>query len=250
MTHQRSGSRLRISIVLPTYNERETLPALLRRLSEVAAAAHLDCEAIVVDDASPDGTAEIAARVGAEIRGTMPVIVLSRPGKAGLASAVLDGVSRGRGDVIIVMDSDLSHPPEVVPRLVRAVADGADVAVGSRYAPGGGIARWPLGRRVISWGAITLARALVGIRIADPVSGFFATRRKLFELVRFEGLGYKLLPEILASGRASRVAEVPYLFTERTRGRSKLGIGEILNYARLIVRLWRRGRRRPRVRTG
>lgn len=234
---------MRASIVLPTYNERETLPALLHRLAEVASRAHLDCEAVVVDDASPDGTREVAARVGAELRGALPVIVVSRPGKAGLTSAVVDGVRHGRGDVIVVMDSDLSHPPEIVSRLVRAVQSGADVAVGSRYAAGGGIVRWPLERRVISWGATWLAHALVGIRIADPVSGFFAVRRSVFEQVRFEGLGYKLLLEILASG-VGRVDEVPYVFTERARGHSKLGAGEILNYGRLIVRLWRRRARR------
>ncbi len=233
---------MRVSVILPTYNERETLPVLLRRLAGIVRDARLDCEAVVVDDASPDGTGDMAARAGAELRDVLPVLVVSRPCKAGLASAVLEGVRHGRGDVIAVMDGDLSHPPEIVPRLVEAVARGADVAVGSRYAPGGGITGWPVERHVISRGATWLARMLVGPRVADPVSGFFAARREVFEQVRFEGLGYKLLLEILASGSASRVEEVPYVFTERVRGRSKLGAGEILNYARLVVRLWRRGR--------
>lgn len=230
---------MKVSIVLPTYNERDTLPVLLRRLGEVAAGAGFDGEAVVVDDASPDGTGEVAGRVGAELRNTLPVVVVHRPGKEGLTSAVLEGVRRGTGDVIVVMDSDLSHPPDVVPRLVLAVAGGADVAVGSRYVVGGGVARWPVMRRVISWGATRLAQALVGTRVHDPVSGFFAARRGVFERARFEGLGYKLLLEILASGAASRVEEVPYRFVERAAGRSKLGAGEILNYVRLLGRLWR-----------
>lgn len=229
---------MRVSIILPTYNERATLPGLLRRLSSVASNARLDCEAVVVDDASPDGTGEVAVRIGAELRDTMRVIVVSRPGKAGLASAVLEGVRHGHGDVIAVMDGDLSHPPEVVPRLVQAVAGGADVAVGSRYAPGGGITRWALERRLISWGATWLARRLLRRSVADPVSGFFVARREVFERVRFEGLGYKLLLEILAADSAVRVDEVPYVFAERAGGRSKLGVGEIVNYARLLVRLW------------
>ncbi len=231
---------MRVTIVIPTYNERDTLPVLLRRLGAVAADAGLEGEAVVVDDASPDGTGEVAARAGAELRDVLPVIVVNRPGKAGLTSAVLDGVRRGTGGVIVVMDSDLSHPPEVVPRLVEAVAGGADVAVGSRYAAGGGVARWPLARRAISWGATRLARALVGGHVHDPVSGFFAARRDVFERVRFEGVGYKLLLEILASRTAAKIEEVPYRFVERLGGRSKLGAGEILNYLRLLTRLWRR----------
>lgn len=227
------------TIVLPTYNERETLPILLSRLGEIMARTRLVCEAIVVDDSSPDGTAEAAARAAADLRNVLPVTIVRRPAKAGLASAVLDGVQHGRGDVIVVMDSDLSHPPDVVPRLLDAVGAGADVAVGSRYAAGGGIARWPIWRRALSRGATLLARTLLGVRVRDPMSGFFAARRDLFERTRFEGLGYKLLLELLASGHP-RVQEVPYRFAERAGGRSKLGGGEILNYLRLIGRLWLR----------
>lgn len=237
------------TIVLPTYNERETLPTLLGRLGEIAARARLDCEAVVVDDSSPDGTADAAARAAAALDGTLPVTILTRPAKSGLASAVLDGVRRSRGDVIVVMDSDLSHPVDVVPRLLEAVDAGADVAVGSRYAAGGGITRWPLGRRALSFGATLLARVLLGVRVHDPMSGFFAARRDLFARTRFEGLGYKLLLELLASG-PSRVVEVPYLFAERAGGRSKLGGGEILTYLRLLGRLWlRRNGARRGVRT-
>jgi dolichol-phosphate mannosyltransferase len=232
-----------VCVILPTYNERETLPALLEQLAVAAAGARLDCEAVVVDDGSPDGTAEAASRAAAGLRDRLAVVIIGRRAKTGLTSAVIDGVRHGAGDVIVVMDADLSHPPELVPRLVEAIARGADVAIGSRYAPGGGIKRWPVERHVISWGATLLARKVLGTRIADPVSGFFAVRRAVFEQVRFAGLGYKLLVEILASGAASRVDEVPYVFTDRTSGRSKLGPGEILNYARLILRLWRtRGR--------
>jgi dolichol-phosphate mannosyltransferase len=230
---------MRATIVLPTYNERETLPILLGRLGEIAAQARLDCEAIVVDDSSPDGTAEAAAREAAALGSALPVTILTRPAKSGLASAVLDGVRRSRGDVIVVMDSDLSHPPDAVPRLLGAVAAGADVAVGSRYAAGGGIGRWPVWRRVLSRGATLLARVVLRVRVRDPMSGFFAARRDLFARTRFEGVGYKLLLEILAAGHP-RVTEVPYVFTERAGGRSKLGGGEILNYLRLIVRLWLR----------
>jgi dolichol-phosphate mannosyltransferase len=229
----------RATVILPTYNERETLPAVLRQLAGAASRAGLACDTVVVDDSSPDGTAEIAGRIAAELGDALPVTVVVRPRKAGLTSAVLDGVRRSRGDIIVVMDSDLSHPPDVVPALVRVVAGGAGVAVGSRYVPGGGVAGWPAWRRVLSWGATCLSRVLLGVRVRDPVSGFFAARRSTFETVRFEGAGYKLLLEILASGRAGRVEEVPYRFTERAKGRSKLGAGEIVHFVRLVGRLWR-----------
>jgi dolichol-phosphate mannosyltransferase len=229
----------RAAVILPTYNERETLPAVLRQLAGAASHAGLACDAVVVDDNSPDGTGEVAGRIATELADALPVTVVVRPRKAGLTSAVLDGVRRSRADIIVVMDSDLSHPPDVVPALIRAVAGGADLAVGSRYAPGGGVAGWPAWRRALSWGATRLSRVLLGVRVRDPVSGFFAVRRSTFESVRFEGTGYKLLLEILASGRTRKVEEVPYRFTDRAKGRSKLGAGEIVHFVRLVGRLWR-----------
>ncbi len=229
---------MRVTVVLPTYNERDTLPTLLRRFGDIASRSHLDCETVVVDDSSPDGTAEEAARTGEELRGALSVTVVTRPGKAGLASAVLDGIRRGRGDVIVVMDADLSHPPETVPGLLSAVAAGADVAVASRYTAGGGVDRWPVWRRVLSWGATWLARTLLRVPVRDPMSGFFAARRSVFEGMQFEGVGYKLLLEILVRRKGMRVSEVPYRFTDRAGGRSKLDLGEVLTTARLLQRLW------------
>jgi dolichol-phosphate mannosyltransferase len=232
-----------VSVVLPTYNERDTLPSLLRDLAAALGGGTTAAEVIVVDDSSPDGTGQTAAVLAAELRAVLPVILLTRPAKSGLASAVLDGVRMARGDVIVVMDSDLSHPPGTVPALLRAVAGGADIAVGSRYVRGGGTARWPWPRRVISRGATWMARRLLGVRVADPMSGFFAARRLLFDGALL-GLGYKILLELLVRHPGAAVAEVPYVFAERAGGRSKLGAGEMLNYLRLLRRL----RRAPAVR--
>lgn len=228
------------TVVVPTYNERATVPGLLRGLAEAMRGAPGTCEVLVVDDSSPDGTGQVAAGVAAELQDVLTVIVITRPGKSGLASAVLEGVRRAQGQVIVVMDSDLSHPPETVPALLRAVAGGADIAVGSRYAMGGGVRRWPWRRRVMSRGATWMARGLLGVRVADPMSGFFAARRRLFEDVPILGLGYKILLELLVHHRAAAVVEVPYVFTERAGGRSKLNAAEVVNYLRLLARL--RGR--------
>lgn len=228
------------TVVVPTYNERATIPELLRGLAGAIGGAGT-CEVLVIDDSSPDGTGQVAAGVAAELQPVLSVRVITRPGKSGLASAVLEGVRRARGQVIVVMDSDLSHPPETVPALLRAVAGGADIAVGSRNVRGGGVRRWPWRRRVMSRGATWLARRLLGVRVTDPMSGFFAARRRLFEDTPILGLGYKILLELLVVHPEAAVVEVPYVFTDRAGGRSKLDAAEVANYLRLLGRLRARG---------
>jgi dolichol-phosphate mannosyltransferase len=232
-----ASPRPEATVVVPTYNERDTIGGLLRRLAAAMRGAPHTCEVLVIDDSSPDGTGQVAAGVAAELQDVFPVIVVTRPGKSGLASAVLEGVRRARGRVIVVMDSDLSHPPETVPALLRAVAGGAAVAVGSRYVPGGGVRDWPIRRKVMSRVATWMARGLLGVRVADPMSGFFAARRGLFEDAPVEGLGYKILLELLVLHPAAAVVEVPYVFTERAGGESKLDAAEVGNYLRLLGRL-------------
>ncbi len=225
-----------LSVVIPTYNERDALPLLVARMAEVRRG--LSLELVIVDDASPDGTgavADEAAKVS-----SIPMTVVHRPQKTGLASAVLDGAAAARAPVVTVMDSDLSHPPELLPALWQAIQDGADVAVASRYVPGGGVERWPLVRRLVSRVATFAARAGLGLRVRDPLSGFFAVRRDLLTRYRYRGLGYKLLVEILATHPGRPVAEIPYRFVDRQRGKSKLGVGEIFAFLRLLWYLRRR----------
>src|SRR6184192_1667470 len=148
-------SALVISVIVPTYNEAGSLPPLVDRLDK-AMAGHT-WELVVVDDGSPDGTADVAARLSAK----HPVWVVRRPGKAGLASAVIAGFKEARGDILVVMDADLSHPPEVVPDLVKAIDDGADLAVGSRYIAGGGVKDWPLRRQMVSRVACLMGNVFV-----------------------------------------------------------------------------------------
>jgi dolichol-phosphate mannosyltransferase len=182
-------------------------------------------ELIIVDDGSPDGTADLAESYST----TVPVRVVRRPGKAGLASAVLAGFAQARGDVLVVMDADLSHPPEAVPRLSAAIAEGeADLAVGSRYVRGGGMQDWPLRRRVVSRVACLLGNALVPVR--DCTSGFFAVRRSSLDGVRLNAIGFKIGFEVIARGRYKRSAEVPYVFRDRELGKSKFGRREIFQY--------------------
>ncbi len=227
------GAGPELTVVVPTYNERESLPALVDRLAEVG--RRLSLEVVVVDDGSPDGTGALAEQLAR----TSPVriTVVHRPAKAGLASAVLAGARVARAPLVAVMDADLSHPPELLPRLTGALRDGADLAVASRYVPGGGVHRWPLVRRIISRTATRLARALLGLRVQDPLSGYFVARREVLAGRTYRGSGFKLLLEVLAAHPQAAVVEVPYVFTDRRTGRSKLTPAELWAFVRLLVRL-------------
>ena len=177
-----------------------------------------------MDDGSPDGTAEVADRLGR----SHPVRVVRRAGKAGLASAVVAGFAAARGDTLLVMDADLSHPPEVVPDLVRAIESGADLAVGSRYVAGGGTEDWPMRRRIVSRVACLMGQVLVPIR--DSTSGFFAVRRDVIDGVKLNPIGFKIGFEVMARGRYKNAVEVPYTFRDRELGKSKFGRREIGEY--------------------
>ena len=211
-----------LSVVVPTYNEAGSIPKLAERLR--VALDGREWELVVVDDGSPDGTADIAAALAPRI----PVNVVRRAGKAGLASAVVAGFHAARGDILVVMDADLSHPPETVPALAAAIDAGADLAVGSRYVKGGGVMDWPWRRRVVSRVACLMGNALVPVR--DATSGFFALRRSVVDGVKLNPIGFKIGFEVIARGRYAKVVEVPYTFRDRELGASKFGRREIIQY--------------------
>ncbi|HEY8731675.1 MAG TPA: polyprenol monophosphomannose synthase [Candidatus Limnocylindria bacterium] len=215
-----------LSVVVPTFNEAGSVTGLAERLQ--AALAGREWELVIVDDGSPDGTADIAAALAPRI----PVNLVRRAGKAGLASAVVAGFAAARGDVLLVMDADLSHPPETVPALVDAIAGGADLAVGSRYVAGGGVLDWPLKRRVVSRVACLMGNVLVPVR--DSTSGFFALRRSVIEGVTLNPIGFKIGFEVIARGRYTTVVEVPYTFRDRELGASKFGRREIMQYVQQL----------------
>lgn len=224
-----------LSIIAPTYNEAGALPLLIQRLHVAMEQAGLAYELIVVDDSSPDGTGDLAQELGK----TYPVRVLRRPRKSGLASAVLDGVRLAQGDLIGVIDADLSHPPETVPEMVRAILEGQDVdlAVGSRYVRGGGIEDWPLRRTFVSWFANVLTRWLTPIK--DATSGFYVIRRTSLDGVALNPIGFKIGLETFARAHYRRYVEVPYVFTDRKHGSSKFGKTEIWCFLKQLAILYR-----------
>jgi dolichol-phosphate mannosyltransferase len=212
-----------LSVLLPTYNEKENIGQLIQKLETVLKTGY---EIIVIDDNSPDGTAEAVRKLAKEKKALRLVV---RKGKHGLTGAILAGVKEARGDRMLVMDADLSHPAEAVPELVSAL-DGCDIVIGSRLIPGGGVERWPIHRKLISRSAQFLAELLLNPKCSDPLSGFFAIRKGLIKKTRFRTRGYKLLLNILYDNPEAKVCEVPYFFRDREAGKTKLGMGEIGNY--------------------
>ncbi len=225
----------RLSVVVPTYEERENLPALVERIDAACRAAGIAYEAIVVDDASPDGTADVARALSPRL----PVRVLCREGERGLATAVALGLREARGEVVAAMDADLSHPPERLPDLARPILDGeADMTVGSRHVEGAGIdPGWPLYRRLASRVGALLGRPLAA-NVNDVTSGFFAVRRALLDGVALSPLGYKIMLEVLVRARPARVREVPIEFLDRARGATKFGLHDQGLYLLHIARLY------------
>lgn len=225
-----------VSVVIPTRNEAANLHELLSRLFRALDEAGFAAEVIVADDASPDGTAGLAeSLLGGRGR------VLRRTGRPGLAPAVIEGFGAAGADVLCVMDADLSHPPEAVPDLVRAVRGGADLAVASRYVPGGGVEGWPRRRRWMSRVACWMARPLT--RVRDATSGFFCLRRPVIEGVPLAAEGFKIGLEVFVKGKHARCVEVPYVFRDRRAGESKLGSRVMGHYLLQLARLaaWRLG---------
>lgn len=227
---------MKASLVVPTFNESANLAELLDRVRE--AMTGRDFEVWIVDDDSPDGTwrtAESYAASHPEVR------VVRRLGERGLSSAVIEGFRRAGGDVLCVMDADLSHDPALLPRLVDAVEAGADLAVGSRRVPGGGADNWPWYRRLASDGATALARSWLGITLADPMSGYFALRRPVFERVssKLKPKGYKILLEIACRAAPLRVVELPFIFRDRKQGVSKVTPGVAREFLKSLWELRR-----------
>lgn len=225
-----------ISLIIPTYNEHDNIIPLTQRLNHVLSGHSY--EIVFIDDNSADGTAELAA----SLKDEYPIKVIVRKNKRGLASAVVDGLKVTSGHIIAVMDADLQHPPELVPDLLREIEAGADVAVASRYVKGGGCQGWGLTRRLMSKGAGFLAHLLLPAtrQVSDPMSGFFMFNREVVAEARLKPTGYKILLEILMVGKFQSVAEVPYTFVTRERGKSKLNARQQIDYLKHILSLMRR----------
>ncbi len=222
-----------VTVIVPTFREVDNIPHLVDRLRVLREAVGLDLELLFMDDDSRDGSAELVASFDLSW-----VSLVTRTTDRGLSQAVLDGLKRSERDLVVIMDADLSHPPEKIPELLSALRNGADVAVGSRFTEGGSTAEdWGPLRWLNSRVATVLAFPLT--TISDPMSGFFAMRRATLNTGReFDPIGYKILLEIIVKCRCRYIFEVPIHFDNRHLGRSKLCISEQLKYFRHLRRLY------------
>lgn len=245
------------SIIIPTYNESANILKLIREIER-----HLPrsspSEILIVDDNSPDGTARIVEKFveGTEtfrgvtgdsennnISAELPEVairVIHRNEKNGLIPAIMDGVKRSLGKNILIMDADLSHPPSVIPKMISELSKNPkSIVVASRYVEGGKVVGWPFKRRLLSNGASKLARHGLAVRdVKDPMSGFFALPRELIENISIDTKGYKILLEILVKNKGVPVKEIPYTFTDRMSGKSKMDKNVIMNYAAAVWQLY------------
>jgi dolichol-phosphate mannosyltransferase len=229
---------VRILTIIPTYNELESLPKTLGRLRSAVPAS----DVLVADDNSPDGTGALADTIAAE---DPQVHVLHRKGKEGLGAAYIAGfrwaLERGY-DIVVEMDADGSHQPEQLPSLLKAVDDGADLVIGSRWVAGGSVVNWPFYRQLISRTGSTYARLMLGLKLRDITAGYRAFRRTTLEKLDFDtiesrGYGFQVDLANRVAKMGLKVVEVPVTFVERELGSSKMS-GNIVVEAMVNVTRW------------
>ena len=223
-----------ISVIIPTYDESNSIRPLLILIDDVMGPSLK--EIIVIDDSSRDGTDRIVMDLA---RANQKIVFISRPRKLGLSSAVFKGSDVSQGNIVCVMDGDLSHDPEEIPTMLNRIAEGFDIVIGSRYAPGGTITNLPIRRRLISKLLNYVARTLFGLSPNDVLSGFVMCRKTVFDSMptRYSSPGFKFLLELLVTNRGYRVSEIPITFRDRQGGKSKATSKEGLELFLLAVQL-------------
>jgi dolichol-phosphate mannosyltransferase len=226
-----------LALVIPTLCEAENIGGLLDHVRSVLDPLKTPYEILVVDDNSSDGTGDLVSAIALQ---DPRVRLLVRKGERGLSGAILHGWRNTDAAILGVMDADLQHPPELLPQLLAAIRDGRDIAIGSRYTPGGDLGQWNPVRKFLSAAAVWVTWPLqrARLRAKDPMSGFFLVRRECVELVAFQRSGFKLLLEVLVRGHLRSVAEVPFAFGLRYRGASKANFKVAWDYALLLLRLY------------
>ena len=233
-----------VSIIIPTYNESENIINILHSIKEIIP-KNILTQTIVVDDNSPDGTGKLVEDYLKNVKkmADHTIEIIHRKAKNGLGSAILNGIQQAKGDTIVVMDCDFSHPPQIIPKLVESIKKYQyDIAVASRYIKGGKIQGWSQKRKLMSRFATLIAKKGLGVNTKDPMSGFFAFKRSIIKELNFDAIGYKILLEIIVKTKGVNIKEIPYTFQDREFGSSKLGIKTILDYYKSVWKLYRYGK--------
>jgi len=218
-----------LSIIIPTYNEKENIQILINKLFQILKQNKIKGEIIIVDDNSPDRTSEAVRKIkNPNLR------LIKRKGKLGLSSAVIEGFNASMGKIIGVMDADLSHHPEKIPEMFNLIKNNqADLVIGSRYIKGGKILNWNIKRKILSRGATILAGLFT--KVKDPMSGFFMIKKSCLPIEKLNSKGFKILLEIIIKSNCKNIKEIPITFTNRTKGKSKANIKEITLYLKNLA---------------
>ena len=237
-----------LSIIIPTYNESENIEKLLDKII-LNIPSNCISEIIIVDDNSPDGTSKIVTdyikndeiKNAKDIDKSYRIKLVNKKNKNGLIAAIVEGVKYCSGENILIMDADFSHPPEIIPKMNEEIQKNPNtIVIASRYIKNGFITGWPFKRRILSKGAAKIARIGLHIQnVNDPMSGFFLCPRRIFKEIRFDTKGYKLLLEILVKVHDVDFREVPYTFTDRKSGKSKMGMSVIFDYITSVWQLYK-----------
>jgi len=244
LSESQQGNNAQISIIIPTYNESQNILHILKSIKDNLP-KNFVTQAIVVDDNSPDGTGKLVEDYLKNIKkmANYTIEIIHRKAKDGLGSAILKGIQHAKGDTIVVMDSDFSHPPQIIPKLIESIKKYQyDIAVASRYIKGGKIQGWSFKRKTMSKFATLIAKKGLGIDTKDPMSGFFAFKRNIIKGLNIDAIGYKFLLEILVKTKDVNIKEIPYTFQDREFGSSKVSIKTIFDYFRSVWKLYRYGK--------
>lgn len=230
------------SVLLPTFNERANLPVLVWLLHRTFTENNLDWELIIVDDASPDGTLQIAQQLQ-NLYTSQRIVLKPRTGKLGLGTAYVHGLKYATGNFVIIMDADFSHHPKFLPRMIETQKEGDyDIVTGTRYAGSGGVYGWDLKRKMISRGANLFADIVLRPGVSDLTGSFRLYKREVLENViastKSKGYAFQMELMVRAKGMGYDIAEVPISFVDRVYGESKLGQEEIVEYAKGVMTLW------------
>lgn len=230
------------SVILPTYNERKNLPILIYLLAKTFTANNIDWEVIIVDDASPDGTQEIAKQL-IDVFGPDHIQLRARAGKLGLGTAYIHGLQYVTGNFVIIMDADFSHHPEAIPQLIAKQKQGDfDIVTGTRYAGNGGVYGWDLKRKLVSRGANFLAATVLRPNVSDLTGSFRLYKKdaltKIINATKSKGYVFQMEMMVRARSFGMKIGEVPINFVDRLYGESKLGGDEIVGYLKGVWTLF------------
>lgn len=229
----------KLSLVIPTYNEKKNIESLCTRLSDILRGHYCQFEIIIVDDDSPDGTFRLAQSLAERNKS---IKVINRIGKKDLSTAVVAGWCLAEGDILGVIDADFQHPPEILLSMIKEISSDkeVDIVIASRNVKGGGVSQYNIWRRLVSRTGIFISRILLPktlAKVKDPMSGFFILRKTVIKDKVLSPTGYKILIEVLAKGNYNKILEVPYIFQERKEGGSKLNLKEYIKFLIHICKL-------------